>query len=125
MYTPGCGWEEFSVECLKKTFAAMALKVNIKWGREKFQDVALDTTASPTDFMATVYSLTGWFICAAWGLLLHLFVYGCILKFPGVPVDRQKLMCRAWKRKLTGDADFSAMPKLKNGLQVWLMQTNK
>lgn len=75
----------------------MALKVNIKWGREKFQDVALDTTASPTDFMATVYSLTG------------------------VPVDRQKLMCRAWKRKLTADADFSAMPKLKNGLQIMLI----
>lgn len=76
----------------------MALKVNIKWGREKFKDVALDTTAPPTDFMATVYSLTG------------------------VPVDRQKLMCRrAWKRKLTSDADFSAMPKLKNGLEIMLI----
>jgi len=75
----------------------MALKVNIKWGREKFKDVALDTTASPEDFMATVYSLTG------------------------VPVDRQKLMCRAWKRKLTTDADFSAMAKLKKGLQIMLI----
>lgn len=75
----------------------MALKVNIKWGREKFKDVALETTASPTDFMATVYSLTG------------------------VPVERQKLMCRAWKRKLTSDADFRAMPKLKNGLQIMLI----
>ena len=38
----------------------MALtKVNITWGREKFKDVALDKTASPGKFMATVYNLTG------------------------------------------------------------------
>ena len=30
-------------------------------------------------------------------------------------------MSRAWKRKLTSDADFGAMPKLKNGLQVIML----
>ena len=99
----------------------MALKVNITWGREKFKDVALDTTASPGKFMLTVYSLTGLLFCCC-------HVYSNLknrqitrLRFlVGVPVDRQKLMCRAWKRKLSSDADFSAMPKLKNGLQVCL-----
>ena len=70
MSTPGEGILEFK-EFKKK----MALKVNIKWGREKFKDVALDTTASPEDFMATVYSLTGLFFVVAMSIFSLFFCF--------------------------------------------------
>ena len=74
----------------------MSLKVNIKWGKEKLQ-ADLNTADSVETFRAQLYALTG------------------------VPVERQKLMCKKhWKGTLKDDADLSSLG-VKEGAQLVLM----
>ncbi|KAL1244713.1 Ubiquitin carboxyl-terminal hydrolase [Trichinella spiralis] len=47
-----------------------SLRVNVKWGKEKFENVEVDLSASPVQFRAQLFTLTG------------------------VPPTRQKILCR-------------------------------
>jgi ubiquitin carboxyl-terminal hydrolase 14 len=71
-------------------------KVNVKWGKQKFNDVELDTTHDAETFMTQMYCLTS------------------------VPTDKQKIMIKG--KKLTGDTDLSALA-LKDGMTIMLMGT--
>jgi len=75
------------------------VKIVLKWNREKFEDVELDTTGSVEDFKATCMSLTG------------------------VPIEKQKLMAKGvWKLTLKDTDDFSAM-KIKEKQLITLVGT--
>jgi len=74
------------------------VRVNIKWGKESFSNVELDISQPAIVFKAQLFALTG------------------------VPVERQKLMSKAWKGILQDDANFSTM-KITDGLQLMLMGT--
>ena len=64
----------------------------MKWGKKKIDDVAIDVSDTVAAFKELLYQRTG------------------------VPVLRQKLMCRkCWKGKLLDSMAFSEMPKLKEG----------
>lgn len=75
------------------------VKVTVKWGKESY-DVDLDAGGSVADFRLQLYSLTG------------------------VPNDRQKLMCKAWKGVLKDDAAFSGMG-LVDGTIITLMGSSE
>uniref|UniRef100_A0A5K3F6D3 Ubiquitin carboxyl-terminal hydrolase 14 n=1 Tax=Mesocestoides corti TaxID=53468 RepID=A0A5K3F6D3_MESCO len=68
-------------------------KVNVKWNSKKFNDLEIDTDASPQDFKALLFSLTG------------------------VPPDRQKVMMPGG---LLGDTSYDKI-RLRNGATVMLM----
>ena len=67
------------------------VNVALKWGPKKF-DVEL--TESPLNFMNSIFCLTG------------------------VPVERQKLMSKAWKGMLKSDDDVSKFAAATDGMQV-------
>mmetsp|Transcript_5066 Transcript_5066/g.7707 ORF Transcript_5066/g.7707 Transcript_5066/m.7707 type:complete len:429 (-) Transcript_5066:360-1646(-) len=72
------------------------VKVNVKWNKQVFE-VDLDTSDTAVTFKTQLWTLTG------------------------VPVERQKLMCRGgWRGVLADNADLSAC-KIKEGQQVMLM----
>lgn len=75
----------------------MALTVTVKWGKEKFPGVILDTSDDPSVFKAQLFALTG------------------------VPVDRMKIMGLGGKQLKDGTvwSDY----KLKDGQNVMLMGT--
>ncbi|TFJ86463.1 hypothetical protein NSK_002120 [Nannochloropsis salina CCMP1776] len=74
-------------------------KVQIKWNKQTFSEVPLDTTGTALTFKQHVYELTG------------------------VPVPRQKLMCKgAWKLALKDDDDLSKL-SIKDGAAVTLIGT--
>jgi ubiquitin carboxyl-terminal hydrolase 14 len=75
---------------------ATVVHVSVKWGKQVFADVAVDTSESVATLKAQLYALTL------------------------VPVERQKLMSKAWKGMLKDDADLSQL-KLANGASVVLM----
>mmetsp|Transcript_14995 Transcript_14995/g.12729 ORF Transcript_14995/g.12729 Transcript_14995/m.12729 type:complete len:149 (-) Transcript_14995:1186-1632(-) len=68
------------------------VKVTVKWGKETYKDVELDTAGSVHEFKAILYSMTD------------------------VPVEKQKVLCKGsvWKE----DTDLS---KIKDGAVVMLM----
>ena len=72
-------------------------KVSVKWGKQVFQDVIVDKAASVAVLKAQLYDLTS------------------------VPVDRQKLMSKAWKGMLKDDVDLSTLDKLVDGTGIMLM----
>ena len=75
------------------------VKVTIKWNKNVYNDVELDTSAPVSAFRQTLQTLTS------------------------VPVERQKLMAKgAWKGMLKDTEDLSAC-KLKEGHTVMLMGT--
>lgn len=71
--------------------------VSIKWGKQLFPDVAVDKASPVAVLKAQLYALTN------------------------VPVERQKLMSKAWKGMLKDDADLSALDKLTSGATIMLM----
>ena len=71
-------------------------KVNVKWGKQTFKDVELDTNETAETFMNQLYSLTN------------------------VPVDKQKITIKG--TKLKPDTDLSKI-KLKDGLTIMLIGT--
>lgn len=71
-------------------------KVSVKWGKQKFNDVELDTTLDAETFMTQMYCLTN------------------------VPVDKQKIMIKG--KKLSTDTDMSTLA-LKDGMTIMLMGT--
>ncbi|CAI5726551.1 unnamed protein product [Hyaloperonospora brassicae] len=75
----------------------MAVKVSVKWGKQLFADVEVDKAAPVAVLKAQLYALTS------------------------VPVDRQKLMSKAWKGMLKDDVDLSTLGKLVDGTGVMLM----
>lgn len=73
------------------------LKINIKWNKEKFDNVEVDLSAGVSALKEKIYALTN------------------------VPKDRQKLMAKgAWTGTLKDDADLTTTG-LKDGHQVMLM----
>lgn len=77
----------------------MTTTISLKWNKNSYDNVTLDTTKPVSDFKATVFDLTN------------------------VPPERQKLMAKgAWPGILKDDADLNMMP-IKNGQQVMLMGT--
>lgn len=70
--------------------------VSVKWGKQVFPDVTVDTSASVATLKAQLYTLTS------------------------VPVERQKLMSKAWKGMLKDDADLSQL-KFPAGTTIVLM----
>ncbi|KAG3182954.1 Ubiquitin carboxyl-terminal hydrolase 6 [Phytophthora cactorum] len=77
--------------------ADMTAKVSVKWGKQVFQDVVVDKTAPVAVLKAQLYALTS------------------------VPVERQKLMSKAWKGMLKDDVDLSTLDKLVDGTGIMLM----
>ncbi|TMW56383.1 hypothetical protein Poli38472_006393 [Pythium oligandrum] len=75
----------------------MSVQVNVKWGKQVFEGIPVDKTASVAVLKAQLYALTF------------------------VPVERQKIMSKAWKGMLKDDADLSQLPGLVDGVQVMLM----
>lgn len=73
------------------------IHVNVKWGREVFRDVELDTDESPLEFKVRLFSLTG------------------------VQPDRQKLMTSG---KMIGDT-WGDKAQLKDGATFMLMGSTK
>ena len=73
----------------------MVTKVNVKWGKQKFENVELDTTAPVELFKAQLFALTS------------------------VPVERQKIM-GVKGGTLKDDADMSALG-IKEGQNLMLM----
>lgn len=71
--------------------------VSVKWGKQVFKDVQVDKGAPVAALKAQLLSLTN------------------------VPVERQKLMSKAWKGVLKDDADLAALDKLADGAAVMLM----
>lgn len=70
-------------------------KVNIKWGKETFSDVELNTDDSPVVFKAQLFALSG------------------------VQTDRQKIMI---KGQTIGDVDWSNVSAhLKNGITLMML----
>ncbi|CAH0485531.1 unnamed protein product [Peronospora farinosa] len=72
-------------------------KVSVKWGKQVFQDVIVNKEASVAVLKAQLYDLTS------------------------VPVDRQKLMSKAWKGMLKDDVNLSTLEKFIDGTSVMLM----
>ncbi|KAJ0411477.1 hypothetical protein ATCC90586_008526 [Pythium insidiosum] len=75
----------------------MSVHVSIKWGKQVFENIPVDKTASVAVLRAQLYALTA------------------------VPVERQKIMCKAWKGMLKDDADLSQLTGLVDGVTVMLM----
>ncbi|GBG32465.1 Ubiquitin carboxyl-terminal hydrolase 14 [Hondaea fermentalgiana] len=74
--------------------------VRVKWNKKTYEDVVVDTSKDAETFKETLYSLTG------------------------VPVDRQKVMCKGiFKGTLKDDMDMDAMP-WKDGVLVAMMGTS-
>ena len=72
------------------------VRVNIKWAKESFNDVEVDTSQPPLVFKSQLYSLTG------------------------VPPDRQKIMVKGGLLK--DDADWAKIA-LKEGQKLMMMGT--
>ena len=80
----------------------MSLKLTIKWGKKKVENVSLDVQGDVATFKATIYSLTG------------------------VPVNRQKLLCRkSWKGQLKDDMKFSDMKNVNEKMKITLFGTSE
>ncbi|EEY57712.1 ubiquitin carboxyl-terminal hydrolase, putative [Phytophthora infestans T30-4] len=75
----------------------MTTKVSVKWGKQVFQDVVVDKSAPVAVLKAQLYTLTS------------------------VPVERQKLMSKAWKGMLKDDVDLATLDKLVDGTGIMLM----
>ncbi|KAL8018626.1 hypothetical protein Plhal710r2_c018g0076761 [Plasmopara halstedii] len=75
----------------------MTAKVSVKWGKQIFEHVLVDKSAPVAVFKEQLYALTS------------------------VPVDRQKLMSKAWKGMLKDDTDLSKLDKFVDGAGVMLM----
>lgn len=71
-------------------------KVNVKWGKQTFQDVELDTTQDALTFMSQLYALSN------------------------VPVDKQKIMAKG--AKIKEDTDLTTL-KIKDGMTLMMMGT--
>ncbi|DAZ94796.1 TPA: hypothetical protein N0F65_002409 [Lagenidium giganteum] len=82
---------------VKHTVTMSAVKVSIKWGKQVFEDIVVDKSASVDVLKAQIYALTM------------------------VPVDRQKLMSKAWKGMLKDDTNLATLDKLVDGTSFMLM----
>ena len=71
-------------------------KVNVKWGKQTFKEVELDTSEDATTFMTQLYALSN------------------------VPVDKQKIMVKG--AKIKEDTDMTKL-KLKDNLTIMMMGT--
>uniref|UniRef100_A0A6M2DS33 Ubiquitin carboxyl-terminal hydrolase n=1 Tax=Xenopsylla cheopis TaxID=163159 RepID=A0A6M2DS33_XENCH len=71
--------------------------INVKWGKEQFRDIEVNTDEEPELFKAQLFALTG------------------------VQPNRQKIMC---KGVALGDTDWGKLP-LKNGVTVLLLGTKE
>lgn len=73
-------------------------KINVKWGKQTFKDVELDTTQDAETFMTQLYALSN------------------------VPVEKQKITIKG--TKLKEDTDMSQLaPKLKDGMTIMMIGT--
>ena len=61
-----------------------SLVVRVKWGKEKYEGVDLNTGESPMTFKMQLFSLTG--------TLQLQFIILLTVNYTGVPPDRQKVM---------------------------------
>ncbi len=80
----------------------MPFKLTLKWGKKKVENVTLDENGDVATFKAAVYSLTG------------------------VPVNRQKLLCRkSWKGQLKDDMVFKDMQNINEKMKITLFGTSE
>lgn len=75
----------------------MSVQVSVKWGKQVFDAIPVDKSASVATLKAQLYALTY------------------------VPVERQKLMSKAWKGMLKDDVDLSQLGGLVDGTTIMLM----
>ena len=73
------------------------IKVSIKWGKQVFTDVELDTNEEILLFKSQVYALTS------------------------VPVEKQKVMAKG--KIIKDDSTWATYPAIKDGVQLMLMGT--
>lgn len=71
-------------------------KISVKWGKQTYNDIELDTNQDALTFMTQLYALTN------------------------VPVDKQKIMIKGGRIK--EDTDLTTL-KLKDGMTFMLMGT--
>jgi ubiquitin carboxyl-terminal hydrolase 14 len=89
--------------------------VKIKWNKQVFDNVDIDPEAGVEIFKSQIFSLTGQLIDC------ELMLYHS--SFSGVPMDRQKLMCKGgWTGTLKDDADLTKL-NIKDGALILLMGT--
>ena len=81
---------------IKCKFKQLTFSVNVKWGKELFSDVEVDTKDEALTFKAMLYGLTN------------------------IPVDKQKIML---KGKMLKDSDDMASMGFKDGMTLMLMGT--
>lgn len=73
-------------------------KINVKWGKNTFKDVELDTDQDAETFMSQLYALSS------------------------VPVEKQKITIKGMKLK--EDSDLTLLrPKLKDGMTIMMIGT--
>ena len=66
----------------------MSITVNVKWGKQMYENIELDTSDDIATFKCQLYALTN------------------------VPVDKQKVMAKG--KVLKDDAEWSAYPGVKD-----------
>ena len=89
-----CCWYLHTVTIL------LLILVNIKWGKEKFQDVDVNTDESPELFQAQIFALSG------------------------VPPERQKIMAKGKTLKVMSIILFTFMISIKSILCVCAGKTS-
>ena len=93
-----------NVQCTCYSFP----EVRVKWGREKFEGVEVNTDEAPAVFKSQLFSLSGQLIRTA--NIVYQSVIICVLII-GVPPERQKVMIGG--ATLQDDDWGKAKPKIK------------
>ena len=63
--------------------------MRVKWGKEKYEGVELNTNEPPITFKMQLFSLTG---LHSYNYIVRYNIYIYPILFSGVPPDRQKVM---------------------------------
>ena len=64
----------------------------MKWGKEKFEGLEVDTDEPPEVFKMQLFSLSGWLVAIHVHALCLTSVFFWLLFTTGVPPERQKVM---------------------------------
>lgn len=89
-------------------------EVRVKWGREKFEGVEVNTDEAPAVFKSQLFSLSGQLIRTA--NIVYQSVIICVLII-GVPPERQKVMIGG--ATLQDDDWGKAKPKIKEVCHIY------
>lgn len=93
------------------------MELKVKWNKQRLS-VEVDPSKPVAEFKAELLRVTGVSLALAWQQALSAGTPCCPrLDLAGVPVDRQKIISKAWRGMLKDDTDLSTC-KLRPGLPV-------